>query len=55
MALTVDTVSDALTMPHTDIEPRNSGTSNMELVLAVGKHEDRALLILDPSTLTPAS
>jgi purine-binding chemotaxis protein CheW len=55
MALTVDSVSDVLTVPVSDIELRKADAPNMEHVLAVGRLEDRAVFILDPSTLATAT
>jgi purine-binding chemotaxis protein CheW len=55
MALTVDAVSDVLTVPVADIELRKADAPNMAHVLAIGKLEDRSLLILDPSTLATAT
>jgi len=52
MALSVDAVSDVLTLPLTSIEPR---TSELAHVWAIGKVADRALFILDPNALLPQS
>jgi len=51
LALTVDAVSDVLTVPISNIELRESTAPEMAHVLAIGKWADRALLILDPGTL----
>ncbi|MCI0475294.1 MAG: chemotaxis protein CheW [Anaerolineales bacterium] len=51
MALTVDAVSDVLTLPITNIEPRAPVAPELAHVWAIGKVADRALFILDPSTL----
>jgi purine-binding chemotaxis protein CheW len=51
MALTVDAVSDVLTVPISSIEmcePTAPGTTH---VLGIGKLANRALFILDPNTL----
>lgn len=51
LALTVDAVSDVLTVPLSNIELRESAAPEMAHVLAIGKVAGRALLILDPGTL----
>ena len=55
MALTVDAVSDVLTMPTGNIELREPTAPEMAHVLAIGKLGGRALFILDPNTLTVGS
>lgn len=51
MALTVDAVSDVLTLPLGNLEPGEPSAPEMAHVWAVGRLADRALFILDPSTL----
>lgn len=51
MALTVDAVSDVLTVQISNIELRESAGPKMAHVLAVRKLADHALFILDPSSL----
>ncbi len=51
MALTVDAVSEVLTLPESSIEPLEQIGPEVEHLLAVGKMGDRLLLILDPNTL----
>jgi purine-binding chemotaxis protein CheW len=51
MALTVDAVSDVLTMPIGNIELPAKIRVETEHLLAIGKLNGRLLLILDPNTL----
>jgi purine-binding chemotaxis protein CheW len=46
-ALTVDEVSEVLTMPTANIEPTDAIGTEMEFLTAVGKLGDRLILILD--------
>jgi purine-binding chemotaxis protein CheW len=46
-ALTVDVVSEVLTMPTANIEPTEAIGAEMEFLSAVGKLGDRLILILD--------
>jgi purine-binding chemotaxis protein CheW len=51
MAITVDTVSEVLTLPVDCVEPPEAIGPEMEYLSAVGKVGDRLILILDPSKL----
>ena len=51
MALSVDAVSDVLTVPINNIKLRMSPAPEMAHVLGVGKLADRSFFILDPSRL----
>ena len=51
MALTVDAISDVLTVPINNIELCEPSTPASAHVLAIGKLAGRALFILDPGTL----
>lgn len=51
MAITVDAVSEVLTLPVDSIEPPEAIGPEMEYLSAVGKVGDRLILILDPNTL----
>jgi purine-binding chemotaxis protein CheW len=55
LALTVDAVSDVLTLPLSNIELVESGAPEMAHILAIGRLAGRALFILDPNTLGTAS
>ncbi len=54
MALTVDVVSEVLTLPSGSVESPSEAEPETNLVLAVGKREGRLLLILNPDVLLPA-
>ena len=51
MALAVDVVSEVLTLPADSIEPPEQIGPEMQMLSAVGKVDDRLILILDPNTL----
>lgn len=51
MAITVDVVSEVLTLPTSSIEPPEQIGPEMEYLSAVGKVDDRLISILDPNTL----
>ena len=51
MAITVDAVSEVLTLPVDRIEPPEAIGPEMEYLSAVGKVGDRLILILDPNML----
>ncbi len=51
LALTVDVVTEVLTMPAANIEPPDQIGSDMEYLQAVGKQGNHLILILDPRTL----
>ncbi len=51
LALTVDAVSEVLTMPAANIETPDDIGPEMQHLRAVGKLGDRLVLILDPDTL----
>jgi purine-binding chemotaxis protein CheW len=51
MAITVDAVSEVLTLPVDSIEPPDAIGPVMEYLSAVGKVGDRLILILDPNML----
>ena len=51
MAITVDAVSEVLNLPVDNIEPPEAIGPEMEYLSAVGKVEDRLILILDPNKL----
>jgi purine-binding chemotaxis protein CheW len=55
MALPVDDISDVLTLPLVNIEPRASVAPELAHVWAIGKVADRALFILDPNALLSQS
>ena len=55
IALSVDAISDVLTVPINNIEPCQLATPEMAHILAIGRLADRALFILDPNTLGTAS
>ncbi|MBI5302724.1 MAG: chemotaxis protein CheW [Chloroflexi bacterium] len=48
VALTVDVVSEVLTMPTSNIESTRAVGAEMEFLSAIGKLGDRLILILDP-------
>ena len=49
IALTVDVVSEVLTMPTANIESTQAVGAEMEFLSSVGKLGDRLILILDPT------
>jgi purine-binding chemotaxis protein CheW len=51
LALTVDVVSEVLTLPASSIESADQVGEQMEYLKGVGKLGDRLLLLLDPKTL----
>ena len=51
LALTVDVVSEVLTIPANSIESAEQIGEHMEHLMGVGKVGDRLLLLLDPKTL----
>jgi purine-binding chemotaxis protein CheW len=51
MAITVDAVSEVLTLPVDCVEPPEAIGPEMEYLSAVGKVGDRLILILDPNML----
>jgi purine-binding chemotaxis protein CheW len=51
MAISVDVVSEVLTLPMDSIEPLEQIGPQMGSLAAVGKVGDRLILILDPNTL----
>ncbi|MBI5654007.1 MAG: chemotaxis protein CheW [Chloroflexi bacterium] len=55
VALTVDVVSEVLTMPTTNIESVQAVGAAMEFLSAVGKLGDRLILILDPAQVLATS
>jgi purine-binding chemotaxis protein CheW len=51
VALTVDVVSEVLTMPLSNVEPTSAVGAEMEFLSAIGKLDDRLILILDPKAV----
>jgi purine-binding chemotaxis protein CheW len=51
MAIAVDVVSEVLTLPTDSIEPPEQIGLEIKSLAAVGKIDDRLILILDPNTL----
>ncbi len=51
LAIAVDAVSEVLTLPASSIEPPDQIGSALEHLSAVGKVDERLILILDPNTL----